>query len=76
VRRSKSLIQIGKRIRAIRKARGLSQEQMAMEAGLDRAYYGRVERGEANVAALNLLRIAKALDVDVGQFFPGGSKKP
>ena len=41
-----------------------------MDAGLDRAYYGRVERGEANVAALNLLKIAEALHAVVGEFFP------
>jgi len=41
-----------------------------MKAGLDRAYYGRVERGEANVAALNLSKIAETLGVDVGDFFP------
>ena len=66
----KSLIQIGSKIRAIREARGISQEQMAMDAGLDRAYYGRIERGEVNVAALNLLKIAKSLEAEVGDFFP------
>jgi transcriptional regulator with XRE-family HTH domain len=43
---------------------------MAMEAGLDRAYYGRIERGEVNVAALNLLKIAETLEAEVGEFFP------
>ncbi len=43
--KNKSLVQIGSRIRAIREARGISQEQMAFDAGLDRAYYGRIERG-------------------------------
>ena len=66
----KSLVQIGSRIRAIREARGISQEQMAMDAGLDRAYYGRIERGEVNVAALNLLKIAESLETEVGEFFP------
>jgi transcriptional regulator with XRE-family HTH domain len=66
----KSLVQIGCQIRAIREARGISQEQMAMEAGLDRAYYGRIERGEVNVAALNLLKIAETLESQVGEFFP------
>ena len=66
----KSLVQIGSRIRAIREARGISQEQMAMDAGLDRAYYGRIERGEVNVAALNLLKIAGSLEAEVGEFFP------
>jgi len=62
---------MGSRIRAIRESHGLSQEEMAMKAGLDRAYYGRVERGEANVASLNLLKIAETLSVEVGDFFPG-----
>lgn len=69
--KNKSLVELGKRIRAIRQERGFSQEQMAMNAGLDRAYYGRIERGEANVAALNLLKIADALSATVGEFFPG-----
>ena len=68
--KNKSLIQIGSRIRAIREKCGASQEQMAMDAGLDRAYYGRIERGEVNVAALNLLKIAEALKTEVGKFFP------
>ena len=41
-----------------------------MEADLDRAYYGRIERGQVNVSALNLLKIAKVLKADVGDFFP------
>ncbi len=64
------LVELGRRIRALREARGFTQEQLAEEAGLDRAYYGGVERGERNVAALNLIRIAKALDVEVGDLFP------
>jgi transcriptional regulator with XRE-family HTH domain len=68
--KNKLLVQVGNRIRVIRKARGISQEQMAMDAGLDRAYYGRIERGEVNVAVLNLLKIAGALETEVGAFFP------
>ena len=64
------LIAIGQQIRALRKARGFSQEGFAAEAGLDRAYYGGVERGERNVACLNLILIAKALNVEVGELFP------
>ncbi len=41
-----------------------------MEADLDRAYYGRIERGQVNVSALNLLKIAKVFKADVGDFFP------
>ena len=67
---NKLLLGLGKKIRAVREAAGLSQEDAAMEAALDRAYYGRIERGQVNVSALNLLKIAKVLKVDVGDFFP------
>jgi len=77
---SKELIEIGGRIRSLREATGLSQENAAMEAGLDRSYYGRIERGLINVSALNLLKIAKVLNVGVSEFFPefqaGKSSKP
>lgn len=66
----KSLVALGGRIRSVREAADLSQEDAAMEADLDRAYYGRIERGLVNVSALNLLKIAKVLKVDVGDFFP------
>jgi len=64
------LVALGRQIRNLRQAKGLSQETFAGEAGLDRAYYGGVERGERNVAALNLILIAAALGVEVGELFP------
>ena len=42
----------------------------AVKAGLGRSYYGGIEQGERNVAALNLMRIAVALEVETGQLFP------
>jgi transcriptional regulator with XRE-family HTH domain len=65
-----ALIALGQQIRKVRKGRGFSQEDFAAEAGLDRSYYGGVERGERNIAALNLMRIAAALKVEVGDLFP------
>jgi transcriptional regulator with XRE-family HTH domain len=64
------LVAIGQWIRELRVARGFSQEAFAMEVGLDRAYYGGVERGERNVAALNLIKIAASMKVEVGDLFP------
>jgi len=64
------LFKLGKQIRSLREAAGLSQEAAANEADLDRAYYGRIERGLVNVSALNLLKIANALKAVVGDFFP------
>lgn len=65
-----SLIKLGNRIRELRKNQGFSQEDFAAEVGLDRTYMGSVERGERNIAALNLIRIAKCLQVEIGELFP------
>jgi transcriptional regulator with XRE-family HTH domain len=53
----------GKRLRSLRESKGLSQEGLAANAGLDRTYVGGIERGERNVALLNILRLAEALGV-------------
>ena len=65
-----ALVAVGKRVRELRKARGFSQEGFANELGLDRSYYGGIERGERNVAVLNLVLLAKKLKVEVGDLFP------
>jgi transcriptional regulator with XRE-family HTH domain len=49
-------------VRRARKAAGLSQEELALEAGLDRTYISQVERGKRNVTVVVLARIAKALN--------------
>lgn len=56
---------LGKRIRAKRRELGLSQEGLAHEAGLDRSYVGRIERGEHNLTFVSLVRIARAMGCDV-----------
>ena len=53
----------GKRVRQLRTKRGWSQEELAHRAGLDRTYIGGIERGERNVALLNICRIAESLGV-------------
>lgn len=60
---------LGRRIREIRKARALSQEELANLSGLDRSYAGAVERGERNLGIDNLNRIADALEVSPREFF-------
>jgi ribosome-binding protein aMBF1 (putative translation factor) len=57
------LERFGDRLRAIREARGWSQERMAAECGLHRTYGGGVERGERNVSLVNIARLAAALGV-------------
>jgi transcriptional regulator with XRE-family HTH domain len=63
------LRRLGARIRGERVAIGWSQEELAYQADLHRNYIGGVERGERNVSALNLIRLAKALKVSVGRLF-------
>ena len=51
----------GRRLAALRKAQGLSQEALALESGLARSYLGGVERGQRNIALLNICKLADAL---------------
>jgi transcriptional regulator with XRE-family HTH domain len=63
------LIQLGLKIRSLREAQGLSQESVALGCGLDRSYFGGIERGEHNVAVVNLEKIAISLDVHLADLF-------
>ena len=58
---------VGKAVRDLRKARNWSQEELAEKAGLHRNYVGGVERGERNIALLNIVAIARALKITPGQ---------
>lgn len=63
------LVEIGRVIKALRTAKGLSQEQLSEICKVDRSFLGKVERGEVNVSVLHLCDIAKGLEVSVKQFF-------
>lgn len=65
----KVLLMVGKRIREIRKSKGLSQESLGELAGFHFSYIGGVERGEKNISLANLSKIAKALKVPLSDFF-------
>lgn len=61
---SRDVVQIvGSTIRRLRKERGISQEEFAQMAGLDRSFYGRVERGTQNIALRTLCIVAANLQV-------------
>ena len=64
---SKQLIALGKAVRALRQENGLSQEALANEIGIDRSYMGGIERGEHNVAIMNLTKIAKTLKIKTSE---------
>jgi len=75
MKKEKSLILIGKRIKKIRMEKGLSQEELAFRCETNRCYIGDIERGEHNPGAWFLIRIAESLGVEVGEFFPPLFKK-
>ena len=53
----------GRRVRQLRKAKGVSQEAFAHEIKIDRSYFGSIERGERNVSLANICLIAEGLGV-------------
>lgn len=66
----RDLVLLGKKIRQLRVAKGFSQEEFANSIDMNRGYYGTIERGQANISALNLLRVARGLNVLPGDLFP------
>lgn len=64
------LREFGQRVRSAREARGWSQEDLAEKARLDRTYVGGVERGERNLALLNVNKLAVALEEAFDGFLP------
>jgi transcriptional regulator with XRE-family HTH domain len=61
--------QVGANIRRLRRARGLSQEGLAHEAGIAMRYLAGIERGEENPSLAFLVKIAGALGVLPGRLF-------
>jgi transcriptional regulator with XRE-family HTH domain len=55
---------IGKNTKYYRQMARLSQERLAELCGLHRTYVGAVERGERNISALNIAKIAIALEIE------------
>ena len=65
----KRLNQLGLSIKLARVRKELSQEELAELAGLHRTYIGMVERAERNITVINLVQIAKALDISLDKLF-------
>lgn len=62
---------VGNKIKTLRHFNGLSQEKLALNAGLDRTYIASVENGNRNISIVNLEKITNALGVSLGEFFSG-----
>lgn len=59
----------GERVRELRLARGLSQEELAFKAGIHRTYLGGIERGKRNPSLKNINAVAQALDITLSELF-------
>jgi transcriptional regulator with XRE-family HTH domain len=64
-------IRFGKAVRQRRHKLGVSQEAFADMCHLDRTYIGGIERGERNVALVNIEKIAKTLKLTIAELFRG-----
>jgi transcriptional regulator with XRE-family HTH domain len=60
---------IAQAIRAVRMEQGLTQEAFALKAGLDRSYYGAIERGEFNLTIDTLLKVTVGLGITAAELF-------
>jgi transcriptional regulator with XRE-family HTH domain len=56
-------------LRAVRRQRGLTLEQLAAQTGLTKSYLSKIERGQSTPSIAVALKVARALEVDVGRLF-------
>jgi transcriptional regulator with XRE-family HTH domain len=68
-KKSKANKALGEAIRAIREQQGLTQESFAIKAGIDRSYYGALERGEFNMTVDTLMSVADGLGVSAWEIW-------
>lgn len=68
-RKEKEVLQrkFGKRLAEIRQGKGITQEGLSFETGVDRTYISYIERGERNPSLFMLWRLAKALKVTINK---------
>lgn len=59
----------GNRVRDERLRKGLSQEELAVRAGVHRTYIGMIERAEKNITLVNIEKIAVALEMEIYELF-------
>ncbi|WOX06991.1 helix-turn-helix domain-containing protein [Microbulbifer pacificus] len=60
----------GQRVKIERKKRGISQEALALRAGIDRSHMSRIERGIVGVTLEKVYRIAIAIDCEPADLLP------
>lgn len=59
----------GKKIKAIRRARDITQEKLADLSGLSLQYIGEIERGRRNPSLTSIEQLSRALDIPMAELF-------
>lgn len=72
VDRAAGLVQLGRRVRQLREALRLTQEEFARRCGISVSFASLLERGERSPSYETLLVVARALDVHVAELFREG----
>lgn len=68
--RDKDLLKtFGDHLRVIREKKGISQQQLALEADISKNQIGNIERGEVNTTVISIFAIAKALNIEPKELF-------
>jgi transcriptional regulator with XRE-family HTH domain len=67
--KNSTAVQFGKRVKALRKQMGWSQEELAERANVHRTYVGMIERAEKNITLANIEKVARALGKNVMSLF-------
>ena len=68
-RDAKFIKKFGLKLRELRKAKGISQEELAGDTGFELSQIGRIERGEINTSISHIAAIAKALKIKPEELF-------
>ena len=67
---------LGRNVRRLRREKGLTQERLALDAGMKRSYVSDLERGTRNPTVRALGRLADALEVEPAELLKGRSAPP
>ncbi len=63
--------ELGRRIVKARTSKGMSQEKLAADSGIDRSHMGFIEQGRRKPTLSTLFKIAKSLGTSLEQLFKG-----
>lgn len=66
---AKIYLDLGRRIGGLRRRRGISQEKLALQAGINRGFMGKIERGQKRASVETLAKVARVLEVELPELF-------